>query len=62
MDTDTAAPRTLTIAEAAEATGISKKGIRNRVDRQTLDHVLRGWAEADTDELAHPCGPARGRR
>jgi len=41
MDTATAAPRTLTIAEAAEATGISKKGIRNRVDRQTLDHVLR---------------------
>lgn len=32
---------TLTIAEAAEATGLSKKALRNRVDRGQLRAVLR---------------------
>ncbi len=32
---------TLTIAEAAEATGLTKKAIRNRVDRGQLRAVLR---------------------
>lgn len=32
---------TLTIAEAAEATGLTKKAIRNRVDRGQLKAVLR---------------------
>lgn len=32
---------TLTIAEAAEATGLTKKAVRNRVDRGQLRAVLR---------------------
>ena len=42
MDTATAAPRTMTIRQAAEATGRTQKSIRNRVDRGTLQSLLRG--------------------
>jgi excisionase family DNA binding protein len=34
--------RTFTIAEAAEATGLTKKAVRNRVDRGQLRAVLNG--------------------
>ena len=40
--TAAAAPRTKTIKEAAEATGRTQKSIRNRVDRGTLQSLLRG--------------------
>lgn len=33
--------RTLTISEAAEACGLTRKAVRNRVDRGTLPHTLR---------------------
>jgi len=43
---------TLTIAEAAEATGLTKKAIRNRVDRGQLRAVLRdGVRRIPTSEI-----------
>jgi DNA-binding transcriptional regulator GbsR (MarR family) len=50
--TKTELPRTLTIDEAAEATGLSKKAVRNRVDRGQLNAVLRdGKRHIPTTEL-----------
>jgi len=41
MPTATVSPRTLTIRETAEATGLTVKAVRNRVDRGTLPAVVR---------------------
>lgn len=45
---------TLTITEAAEATGLSKKALRNRVDRGQIRAVLReGVRRIPRSELEH---------
>ena len=44
--------RTLSIAETAEATGLSKKAVTRRIERETLQSVLRdGQRRVPTSEL-----------